>query len=204
MKKWKTDDTFKPETNFDTEVEDDILTIVFKFICCVIITAAVCYFNLIVGIIVGIFLLIFIIVQWHSLYYYKTYVKDRVNRYNNGKMSKEEAKKYEEDLASVKKEIDYYRDKDKDKNKELKVIIPEEIDYTIVVTTDSRKSATSTTVRGAIGGAIAGPAGLIGGAASGKNKKTTTFKIVYKSGKVEVKTVKNDSKEFIELAEHVR
>ena len=202
MKKWKTDDIVKPETNFDTDVEDDYFTIIFKFICVAIITVVICLFNLIIGIIIGLLLLVFIVIQWHSLYYYKNYVKDRKNRYNNGKMSKEEAKKYEEDLQNVKNIIEYY--KNQENNKELHIVIPEEIDYTIVVTTDSRKSASSTAVRGAIGGAIAGPAGLIGGAASGKNKQTTTFKIVYKSGKVEVKTVKNNSKEFIELAEHVR
>ena len=66
----------------------------------------------------------------------------------------------------------------------------------IIVSNDSRKKATSSAIRGVVGGSILGPAGLIAGAVSGKNKNSTTFLIEYKTGKKETKTVKNDSIEF--------
>ncbi len=54
-----------------------------------------------------------------------------------------------------------------------------------------------------MGGSILGPAGLIAGAASGKNKNSTTFLIEYKTGKKDTKTVKNDSIEFKELCKYI-
>lgn len=85
-----------------------------------------------------------------------------------------------------------------------KEMLNNEIDYTIIVSEDNRKSVGSTVTRGAIGGALLGPIGLVGGALSGKNKTKTTFTIVYKSGRREVVTVENDSKEFTKYAEYVR
>ena len=77
------------------------------------------------------------------------------------------------------------------------------IDYTIVAGEDSRKSVGSSVVRGAIGAAVLGPVGLVGGALSGKNKTKTTFTIVYKSGRREVITVDNDSNQFKEYASYL-
>ena len=79
-----------------------------------------------------------------------------------------------------------------------------EIDYTIIVGGDSRKSVGSSVARGTIGGALLGPVGLVGGALSGKNKSKTTFTIVYKSGRREVKTVDNNSWEFDKYAKYVK
>lgn len=79
-----------------------------------------------------------------------------------------------------------------------------EIDYTIIVGGDSRKSVGSSVTRGAIGGALLGSVGLVGGALSGKNKSKTTFTIVYKSGRREVKTVDNNSWEFDKYAKYVK
>jgi len=66
------------------------------------------------------------------------------------------------------------------------------IDYTEVVDTgiESKKSAGSSIVRGAVGGALFGGAGLIGGALSGKNKTKTmiTFRIVFTDGTETFKT----------------
>lgn len=60
------------------------------------------------------------------------------------------------------------------------------IDYTEIVDTgiESKKSAGSSIVRGAVGGALLGGAGLIGGALSGKNKtiKHYTFLVHYTDG----------------------
>lgn len=78
------------------------------------------------------------------------------------------------------------------------------IDYTIIVAEDSKKSLGSAVARGAIGGALLGPVGLVGGAISGKNKSETTFTVVYKSGRRELITVNNDSTEFEEYATYVK
>ncbi len=64
---------------------------------------------------------------------------------------------------------------------------------TIIVGNDSRKSATSSIVRGAIGGALLGPVGLLGGAISGKNKKESTFLLIYSNGRKKTVTVKTNS-----------
>lgn len=70
------------------------------------------------------------------------------------------------------------------------------IDYTIIVAEDSKKSLGSAVTRGAIGGALLGPVGLVGGAISGKNNTKTTFTVIYKSGRREIITVDNDSSDF--------
>lgn len=66
------------------------------------------------------------------------------------------------------------------------------IDYTEIVDTgiESKKSAGSSIVRGAVGGALFGGAGLVGGALSGKNKTKTkiTFRVVFKDGTETFKT----------------
>ena len=73
---------------------------------------------------------------------------------------------------------------------------------TFIVTEDSRRSASSTALRGAVGGmlSVVSPGlGLVGAAAgvmSGKNKHTTTFVIEYSDGHRVTETVKNDSKEY--------
>ncbi len=78
------------------------------------------------------------------------------------------------------------------------------IDYTIIVSQDSKKSLGSAVVRGAAGGALLGPAGLVGGALSGKNQTKTTFTVVYKSGRKDVITVDNDSDEFKMYAKYIK
>ncbi len=78
------------------------------------------------------------------------------------------------------------------------------IDYTILVSSDSKKSVSSSIARGIVGGAILGPAGMVGGAISGKNKSKTTFTIVYKNGQREVKTVDNNSEEFSKYASYLK
>lgn len=65
-----------------------------------------------------------------------------------------------------------------------------------IVDTDSRKSAASGVARGIAGAALFGGVGAIAGAMSAKNKKETTFRIEYASGRVDVVTFKNGSKEY--------
>lgn len=80
----------------------------------------------------------------------------------------------------------------------------DEIDYTIIVAEDSKKSLGSAITRGVIGGALLGPVGLVGGAITGKNKSKTTFTIVYKNGHRTVVTVSNDSPEFAKYARYLK
>ena len=63
---------------------------------------------------------------------------------------------------------------------------------------DTRKSASSSLVRGAVGGALLGPAGLLAGGLSGKNKTKhmTTFLIKYDDGTQITQTVKNNGVMF--------
>lgn len=74
--------------------------------------------------------------------------------------------------------------------------------HTYIVTEDTRRSASSTVLRGAVGGVlgVVSPGlGLIGAAAgvmSGKNKHTTTFVIEYSDGHRVTETVKNNSAEY--------
>ena len=64
----------------------------------------------------------------------------------------------------------------------------------IVSNEEGKKGLGSTVVRGAVGGALLGPVGMLGGALTGKKKKgTTTFLITYDSGRKETMTVKNNS-----------
>lgn len=60
---------------------------------------------------------------------------------------------------------------------------------------DSKKSASSTLIRGAIGGALFGGVGALAGGLSAKNKNTqhTTFLVKYDDGSQDVQTVKNGS-----------
>ena len=78
------------------------------------------------------------------------------------------------------------------------------IDYTIFVSTETKKSAGSALARGIVGGTIAGPVGMLVGVVSGNNNAKTTFTVVYKDGSRSVVTVDNNSKEFELYAEHLK
>lgn len=71
---------------------------------------------------------------------------------------------------------------------------------------DSKKSFSSSVVRGAVGNFALGPIGAIGGAISGKNKiaSKTTFLIEYQDGHKETKIVDNNSKEYKELCKYIK
>ncbi len=92
---------------------------------------------------------------------------------------------------------EYYRKKEQEQ-------LDNTIDYTIIVSENSKKSLGSAVTRGAIGGALLGPVGLVGGAISGKNKSETTFTVVYKSGRREVITVDNKSSDFAIYAKYIK
>lgn len=74
---------------------------------------------------------------------------------------------------------------------------------TIIVNSDSRKSATSGITRGILGGFFLGPIGALGGALSAKNKQMTTFLIIYKDGTQETRTVKVNGLEFDEYVKYL-
>ena len=77
------------------------------------------------------------------------------------------------------------------------------IQKTVIVNSDSRKSATSGIARGMLGGFVLGPIGALGGVLSAKNKQTTTFLIIYKDGTQETRTVKVDGLEFNEYVKYL-
>lgn len=89
-------------------------------------------------------------------------------------------------------------------------------DHTIVSTaivdttqkSKTKASATSSVVRGAVGGALFGPVGLVAGAVTPKKKTVTknkevTFAIRYASGRCETEVVKAGSSRFNELAKYI-
>ena len=113
------------------------------------------------------------------------------SKYKNGLMSDEEKAQYEKRLA--------YQEQLK-KAKTIKQVM------IVGNNTDSRKKVGSTVIRGAVGNALLGPAGLVGGALSGKNKVTgkTTFLIEYEDGHRETKIVKNKIHEFNKLCNYLK
>ena len=108
-------------------------------------------------------------------------------KYSASKMTNEEAKEYEE-----------IKEKQRKAKTISKVII-------VGSNYDSNKKIGSSVIRGAVGGALLGPAGLVGGALSGKNKVTneTKFLIEYEDGHRETKTVDNNSSEFEKLCKYL-
>jgi hypothetical protein len=74
---------------------------------------------------------------------------------------------------------------------------------TIIVSNDSRKSASSSILRGAVGGALLGPIGIIGGAISGKNKRETTFLLIYNNGMKKTVTVKTNGLMFKQYVKYL-
>lgn len=67
---------------------------------------------------------------------------------------------------------------------------------TSIIDTYGKKSAASAALRGTVGNAVAGPVGAIVGASTAKDKRSTTFLIVYKNGKSVTRTVPNNSIEY--------
>lgn len=61
----------------------------------------------------------------------------------------------------------------------------------VVMNQDERKSLSSAIGRGVVGSALLGPIGLVGGAISGKNKKSYLVKIYYPNGRSSVVEVNN-------------
>lgn len=113
------------------------------------------------------------------------------SRYDKGLMSDNEKAKYEKRLA--------YQEQLK-KSKTIKQVM------IVSNSSDSRKKVGSTIIRGAIGNAVLGTTGLVGGALSGKNKVSnkTTFLIEYEDGHRETKTVDNNSAEFNKLCNYLK
>lgn len=77
------------------------------------------------------------------------------------------------------------------------------IEKTAIISDDSKKSLGSGIIRGGVGTVLLGPVGLVAGAMSAKNKKTTTFLICYSDGTKETKTVKTNSSEFKNYAKYL-
>ena len=120
--------------------------------------------------------------------------QEELEKYKSGKMSQEEQEKFEEKLK--------LQQENSERLKKASTISKVMI---VVANSNSRKSVSSSVIRGTVGGALLGPAGLVGGALSGKNKVTnkTTFLIEYEDGHRETKTVDNDSSEFEKLCKYL-
>ena len=147
-------------------------------------------------------MIVIIIILFVVFLIWKFYENKKKENYESGKMSPEEKIKYEE---SLQKRMKYKQLLQKitinpKKQKTIKQVM------ILTNSTDSRKKVGSTIIRGAIGGATLGAAGLLGGALSGKNKTTTTttFLIEYEDGHKETKIVKNNSKEFKKLCQYIK
>lgn len=107
---------------------------------------------------------------------------------------------------SIEKEKDACSDNKLEKKKEEKKhwydYSGPEVEKTIIVGDDSRKKVVSTVARGAVGGFILGPVGLLA-AASGKNKHKVTFFVKYKDGTSETRTVDQGSIAYEEFCKHL-
>lgn len=130
------------------------------------------------------FVIILIVVVFLISIIRDIYIK---HKYYSGNMSEEESRKYEQI---------------KENQRKAKTISKVMI---VGSTSDSRKKVGSSVVRGAVGGTLLGPVGLVGGALSGKNKVTneTTFLIEYEDGHRETKKVDNNSYEFQKLCKYL-
>lgn len=120
--------------------------------------------------------------------------QEEIRKYKSGEMSQEEQEKFEAKLKLQQENSERFRKA----STISKVMI-------VGANSDSRKSVSSSVIRGTVGGALLGPVGLVGGALSGKNKVTskTTFLIEYEDGHRETKIVDNDSSEFKELCKYL-
>lgn len=112
-------------------------------------------------------------------------------KYKKGLMNDEERIKYENQLA---------KQEQIKKSKTIKQVM------IVSNSSDSRKKVGSTIIRGAIGNAVLGTTGLVGGALSGKNKisNKTTFLIEYEDGHRETREVDNNSQEFKKICNYLK
>lgn len=67
---------------------------------------------------------------------------------------------------------------------------------TKIVDSYGKTSAASAATRGIIGNAVAGPLGAVVGSSTAKQNRSTTFLIIYKSGRKLTRTVSNSSLEY--------
>ena len=137
-------------------------------------------------------------------------VRESIIQYNlrkrvaNGTTTEEDRVKYK---RIVKKEEARIRWEEERIKREKEAAIRNTISKTMIVGSNStsRKKAGSSIVRGAIGGALLGPVGLVGGALSGKEKvsNTTTFLVEYIDGRRKTVTVDTNSPEFNRLCKYL-
>lgn len=121
--------------------------------------------------------------------------------YENDLMSEEQKEKYERKLKQREINKQNYQNMRQNSINKTKIVKTKILTNTI----DSRKKVGSTVIRGAVGGSLLGPVGMLGGAMSGKNKTTNkvTFIIEYADGHRETKTVENESNEFKKLCNYL-
>ncbi len=120
--------------------------------------------------------------------------QEEIKKYKSREMSQEEQEKFEAKLKLQ-----------QENNEQLRKASTISKVMIVGANSDSRKSISSSIIRGAVGSTLLGPVGLVGGALSGKNKVTskTTFLVEYKDGHRETKIIDNDSSEFKELCKYL-
>lgn len=120
--------------------------------------------------------------------------QEEIKKYKSGEMSQEEQEKFEAKLKLQ-----------QENNEQLRKASTISKVMIVGANSDSRKSISSSIIRGTVGSTLLGPVGLVGGALSGKNKVTskTTFLVEYKDGHRETKIIDNDSSEFKELCKYL-
>ncbi|MBQ9211077.1 MAG: hypothetical protein IJ153_05715 [Clostridia bacterium] len=79
-----------------------------------------------------------------------------------------------------------------------------QVDSVMIAGQESRTKTGSAIGRGAVGGALLGPLGMVAGAAGAKKNTTVTLIIRYKSGRTETKAVKLNSSEFKKYAKYIK
>ena len=79
-----------------------------------------------------------------------------------------------------------------------------QVDSVMIAGQESRTKTGSAIGRGAVGGALLGPLGMVAGAAGAKKNTTVTQIIRYKSGRTETKAVKLNSSEFKKYAKYIK
>jgi hypothetical protein len=187
------------------EITNKNKKILLIIISIIIFTLSICMKND-VGIII--ILGYFIIILFYLIIKKLTFDRKQENKYKSGNMTDEEKNQYQLYLHNkeIEKENKIKRINEINNN----LMLNKEIDYVIIAGNNSHKSATSSAIRGTLGfelGSLVNPAGAVIGAAaglsSGRNKENVTFKIVYKSGRVAVKSVKYGSSEYKNLCKYL-
>ena len=203
---WSTDAFFHINTHHNIEVTESLFSII--AVAIVLILFLIFIFlsmndteSILLILFFIMLVVIYTVLYCHAILVNKDIVRIRKLKFDNDYFSLEDKKRYVDDLNLYLKELEAEVRRKKAELKRLQ--LDTTIDYVVIADVDKRKSATSTAIRSAAGNSLLGPVGLIAGAASARNKSYTTFVIIYKSGRKQVKKVDNSSKEYKRLLNYL-